>query len=44
MKETNEVHVVVGASLGRRFRGGTIFDAAEVIEARGGVLAPIDPR
>jgi amidase len=30
--------------LGRRFREDTIFDAAEVIEARGGVLAPIDPR
>ncbi|MCC2671642.1 MAG: Amidase, partial [Armatimonadetes bacterium] len=30
--------------LGRRFREDTIFDAAEVIEARGGVLTPIDPR
>jgi amidase len=30
--------------LGRRFREDTIFDAAEVIEARGGVLAPIDLR
>jgi amidase len=29
--------------LGRRFREDTIFDAAEVIEARGGVFAPIDP-
>ncbi len=30
--------------LGQRFREDTIFDAAEVIEARGGVLAPLDPR
>lgn len=30
--------------LGRRYREDTVFDAAEVIEARGGVLAPIDPR
>lgn len=30
--------------LGRRFREDTVFDAAEVIEARGGVLTPIDPR
>lgn len=29
--------------LGRRFREDTVFDAAEVIEARGGVLTPIDP-
>lgn len=34
----------VGVQLmGRRFREDTIFDAAEVIEARSGVLAPIDP-
>ncbi len=30
--------------LGRRFREDTIFDAAEAIEVRGGVLTPIDPR
>ena len=30
--------------LGRRFREDTVFDAAEVIEARSGVLTPIDPR
>lgn len=30
--------------LGRRFREDTVLDAAEVIEARSGVLTPIDPR
>src|SRR5215207_1479383 len=30
--------------LGRRFREDTVFDAAEVIEARCGTLTPIDPR
>ncbi|MBX6764413.1 MAG: amidase family protein [Rubrobacteraceae bacterium] len=30
--------------LGRRFREDAVFDAAEVIEARAGVLTPIDPR
>jgi amidase len=30
--------------LGRRYREDTVFDAVEVVEARGGVLAPIDPR
>ena len=29
--------------LGRRFREDAVFDAAEVIEARCGVLTPIDP-
>jgi amidase len=29
--------------LGRRYREDTVFGTAEVIEARGGVLAPIDP-
>lgn len=29
--------------LGRRFREDTVFDAAEVVEARGGVLTPIGP-
>ncbi|MDP9440468.1 MAG: amidase family protein, partial [Actinomycetota bacterium] len=29
--------------LGRRFREDALFDAAEVVEARGGVLTPIDP-
>ena len=28
--------------LGRRFREDAVFDAAEVVEARGGVLTPID--
>ena len=30
--------------LGRRFREDTVLDAAEVVEARSGVLTPIDPR
>lgn len=30
--------------LGRRFREDTVLDAGDVIEARGGVLTPIDPR
>ncbi len=30
--------------LGRRFREDVVFDAAEVVEARSGVLTPIDPR
>jgi amidase len=30
--------------LGRRFREDAVFDAAEVVEARGGVLTPIDAR
>lgn len=30
--------------LGRRFREDTVFDAAESLEARSGVLTPIDPR
>ena len=30
--------------LGRRFREDTLFDAAEVVEARAGVITPIDPR
>lgn len=30
--------------LGRRFREDTVLDAGEVIEARAGVLTPIDPR
>jgi amidase len=29
--------------LGNRFREDTVFDAAEVIEARGDVPSPIDP-
>jgi amidase len=30
--------------IGRRFREDTLFDAAEVIEARSEVRTPIDPR
>jgi amidase len=30
--------------LGRKFREDTLFDAAEVIEARADILTPIDPR
>ena len=30
--------------LGGRFREDTVFDGAEVVEARGGVFTPIDPR
>lgn len=30
--------------LGRRFREDTLLDAAEVIEARAGLFAPVDPR
>lgn len=30
--------------LGRRFREDTLLDAAEVVEARGGVFTPVDPR
>ena len=30
--------------LGRRFREEDLLDAAEVIEARGGTLTPINPR
>ncbi|WP_426119097.1 amidase [Pseudomonas sp. DSP3-2-2] len=30
--------------LGRRYREGDLFDAAEIIEARAGRLTPIDPR
>lgn len=29
--------------LGRRFREDTLFDAAEVVEARAGVITPVDP-
>ena len=30
--------------LGRRFREDILFDAAEIIEARSGMLTPINPR
>ncbi len=37
--------VPVGVQLlGGRFREDTVFDGAEVVEARGGVFTPIDPR
>jgi len=30
--------------MGQRFREDTVLDAGEIIEARAGVLTPIDPR